>query len=323
MREAAEHRITTMGLEDRVAYTLESPDGRCLATIVPDLAMLCWSLTLDDEEYLGRPNSLAAFARDWATTGIPLVHPWANRLGGDRIVGVAEATIPPTSRLVPRDERGLAIHGLNLADAGWVVQEASADDRSARVRAQMAFTDPERLAIFPFVHDLAVTMTLVGHTLTITTSVTNRSGRPMPISFGWHPYLRLPAVPRRDWRVSLPVATQAELDERMLPTGREHPVVIAPGALGNRTYDDLFPRLSDPPVFSVSGAGREVQVAFHDGYPLGQVYAPRTADVIAFEPMTAPTNALITGSGLRWIASRATFDADFGLRFPNSISIRG
>ena len=103
-----------------MAYTLESPDGRCLATVVPDLAMLCWSLTLDGEEYVGRPNSLAAFARDWATTGIPLLHPWANRLGGDRIVGVAEATIPPTSRLVPRDERGLAIHGLNLADAGWV-----------------------------------------------------------------------------------------------------------------------------------------------------------------------------------------------------------
>ena len=317
MREAAEHRITTTSLEGRVAYTLESPDGRCLATIVPDLAMLCWSLTLDDEEYLGRPNGLAAFARNWATTGIPLLHPWANRLGGDRIVGVAEPTIPPTSRLVPRDERGLAIHGLNLADAGWVVEEASADDRSARVRAQMAFTDPERLAIFPFVHDLAVTTTLVGHTLTITTSVTNRSDRPMPISFGWHPYLRLPAVPRRDWRVSLPVATGAELDERMLPTGREHPVVIPPGALGDRTYDDLFPTLSNPPVFSVSGAGREVQVAFREGYPLGQVYAPDTADVIAFEPMTAPTNALITGSGLRWIASRETFDADFGLRFPN------
>ena len=47
-----------------------------------------------------------------------------------------------------------------------------------------------------------------------------------------------------------------------------------------------------------------MQVAFAERYPLSQVYAPGTTDAIAFEPMTPPTNALITGSGLRWIFSR-------------------
>jgi galactose mutarotase-like enzyme len=36
-------------------------------------------------------------------------------------------------------------------------------------------------------------------------------------------------------------------------------------------------------------------VAFDGGYPYAQVYAPGDDDVIAFEPMTAPTNALVSG----------------------------
>ena len=305
-----------------MAYALESPDGRCTATLVPDLAMLCWSLILDGEEYLGQPNSLAAFAEDWATTGIPLLHPWANRLGGDRLLGAAEPTIATHSRLVPTDEHGLAIHGLNLADAGWMVEEVSADQRRARIGARMSFTDPERLAIFPFAHDLTVTMMLSGHNLQIATSVTNRATGPMPVSFGWHPYFRLPEVRRRDWQVSLPVTRQAELDELMLPTGRDRAFTVPTGALGDQTYDDLFPELSEPRVFTLSGAGRQVRVTFENGYPLGQVYAPDTADVIAFEPMTAPTNALITGAALRWIAPLETFNANFSVTVKNANSTR-
>ena len=34
---------------------------------------------------------------------------------------------------------------------------------------------------------------------------------------------------------------------------------------------------------------------FGEGYGFAQVYAPADDDVIAFEPMTAPTNALVRG----------------------------
>jgi len=41
------------------------------------------------------------------------------------------------------------------------------------------------------------------------------------------------------------------------------------------------------------------------------VYAPRGGDYLAFEPMTAPANALVSGRGLRLLAPgeqhRATF----------------
>lgn len=307
------HGISPATLEGWATYTLTSRDGRCVATLIPDLAMLCASLTLDGEEYLGLPNSVGAFARRWATTGIPLLHPWANRLGSDRLVGTDAPTVSTASRLVPTDDHGLAIHGLNLAGARWTTGEWAPDDGSVGLRASMVFDDRERLTIFPFAHELTIATTLRDRTLRIATAVANLGADPMPVSFGWHPYFRLPGVPRSDWRVSLPVTRHAELDDRNLPTGREHAVTIPAGPLGDRAYDDLFPGLSAHPVFVLSGGDRELRVAFGDGYPIAQVYAPATADVIAFEPMTAPTNALVTGAGLRWIGPRERFAATFAV----------
>ena len=40
------------------------------------------------------------------------------------------------------------------------------------------------------------------------------------------------------------------------------------------------------------------------GYPYAQVYAPDDDDVIAFEPMTAPTNTLVSGQDLKLLLAR-------------------
>ena len=42
----------------------------------------------------------------------------------------------------------------------------------------------------------------------------------------------------------------------------------------------------------LAGGGRRIEVAFERGYPYAQVFAPGIADVICFEPMTAPADAL-------------------------------
>ena len=46
---------------------------------------------------------------------------------------------------------------------------------------------------------------------------------------------------------------------------------------------------------ALAGGGRRIELAFLDGYPYAQVFAPAEDDVVAFEPMTAPTNALVDG----------------------------
>ena len=44
-------------------------------------------------------------------------------------------------------------------------------------------------------------------------------GSPVPLSFGFHPYLALPGVARERWQVALPAREKLLLDERGLPTG--------------------------------------------------------------------------------------------------------
>jgi galactose mutarotase-like enzyme len=138
-------------------------------------------------------------------------------------------------------------------------------------------------------------VTLAGPTLTISTSIEATDDTPVPVSFGFHPYFRLPAVDRTDWEVALPVGERLLLDDRMLPTGGREAVEVESGRLDSRTFDDAY---VSPPAghgFSVAGGGRRIEVAFGPGFPFAQVYAPADDDVIAIEPMTAPTNALVVG----------------------------
>ena len=54
-------------------------------------------------------------------------------------------------------------------------------------------------------------------------------------------------------------------------------------------------------------------MTFDEGYPCAQIFAPAGEPVICFEPMTAPTNALVSGDGLRTVAPAADFTAVFAI----------
>jgi hypothetical protein len=56
-----------------------------------------------------------------------------------------------------------------------------------------------------------------------------------------------------------------------------------------------------------------VEVRFEQGYPVAQVYAPAEGDFICFEPMTAPTNALVTGERLHVVPRRGMYSARFAV----------
>ena len=74
---------------------------------------------------------------------------------------------------------------------------------------------------------------------------------------------------------------------------------------------------SRPPAaapFVLAGDGRRIELAFLGGYPYAQVFAPAEDDVIAFEPMTAPTNALVDGGAeLPLLAPGESYEASFSI----------
>jgi len=292
--------------------TLQSPEGLKVA-FVPGAGMVGTSMTLDDVELLGRRGGLACSMSTGSTFGIPLLAPWANRLGEiHQRVGVVEWDVLPGAPGVNVDVLGQAMHGLLAAAPEWVVEEASADDASAWLRARLSFDSSlERFASFPFAHELIVEVRLVGLTLTVTTSLIASGERAVPVAFGWHPYVAFPDVPRRAWEVTVPFVRRAELNVRTIPTGVvvDHP--ISSGALGARVLDDLYLDLPDGLVATVRGGARSVSFRYVSGYPVGVIWAPSTLDVVCVEPMTAPTDPFSGRWPLRMAAPGETVTAVF------------
>jgi galactose mutarotase-like enzyme len=134
----------------------------------------------------------------------------------------------------------------------------------------------------------------------------------VPISFGFHPYLTLPGVPRPDWHIELPVTQHLILDDHSIPTGETEPANVPPGPLGERSFDDGYAELTHDP-FVLQGGRRRIEVSLDSGYDYAQVFAP-PQDLICFEPMTAATNALVAGGpGLRILQPGEREEASFSI----------
>lgn len=280
------------------AVTLASPAGLA-ASFVPQAGMVGCALTLDGEELLGMRGGMPAYLKSAKTFGIPLLAPWANRLGSDtyRVAG-RDCTVAGV-RGVHRDEHGTPIHGLLAGAEGWQVLDARVEGDSARLAAQFRFEhDCDEFDGFPFEHLIDIDVRLRGNQLTVATTVTPLGQVGVPVAFGWHPYFRVPGVPRSQWRLSLPYRRRAVLDPQTLPTGEVVDWSWAPDGsarpLGDEVIDALFVDVAPGAVAELSGVaadGRGLRVAFEytSGYPYGVAFAPAGDDVVAIEPMTAPT----------------------------------
>jgi aldose 1-epimerase len=279
------------------------------ASFAPGAGMICCSLLHRGEELLAQRRGLAVYAETGKTMGIPLLHPWANRLGdwcydalGRRVelrglegVGVDSAT-------------GLPMHG--TLPRPWDVVEASA---SRLVAAREPSAEPDFRSAFPFDHRVRLEVSVAAAVLRMRIVVEPLDG-PVPVTIGFHPYLTLPGMPREEYELELPVRRRLVLGPDQVPTGETESVSPYSGPLGSRGFDDGYDELDDPAVFSVSGGGRRIELRFDEGFSVAQVFAQPGKDFICFEPMTARTNALRTGE-----FPVATPDAPFEAAFSISI----
>jgi aldose 1-epimerase len=302
---------------DGIALLSRAHDLR--VAFAPAAGMVGYSLTHHGEELLGLRGGLKAYRERGSSFGIPLLHPWANRLASlSYSVGGRSVDLDGGRPPVHLDPNGLPIHGVVAGTPDWHESGRTPGGGTAAFGAQLDFAaDEELMAAFPFPHELHVQVELREDTLTIATILVSTGSVAVPVSFGWHPYLRLPGIPRADWWVELPVRRRALLDGRGIPTGESERVAIEPGPLGARTYDDHFDQLDHPATFALEGGGRRIELELGEGYSHAQVYAPLgTGDepYVCFEPMTAAVNALASGDGLRSVPPGGSFRADFTVR---------
>ena len=212
--------------------SLSADDAEVDATFVPSAGMVGCSLRHRGDELLETRGGLARYASERSTMGIPLLHPWANRIDGFAYEAAGRRVeLDPDSRLLRFDPNGLPIHGLVSACRGWEITEKAADERSARLSARLDFAaDTALMELFPFPHELVMAVELAGPTLTIRTTLTPTADDPVPVAFGYHPYFTLPGQPAAEWQIETPVRAHVEVDDRLIPTGASEPVTIEPGA---------------------------------------------------------------------------------------------
>jgi galactose mutarotase-like enzyme len=296
-------------LDPRVVE-LSAPDGELTARFATHAGMVGCSLRHRGEELLGLGRGLDAYVNEGKVFGIPVLYPWANRLGGWAYEACGRRVeLDRDSPLLHGDEHCLPIHGALAGASSWSVVERSA---SALTAALDFGAHPELLAVFPYPHRLELAIRLADDGLTVDTTVA-ADDVPVPLSFGFHPYLAPPGARRGDWWVELPARTALALDARGLPTGGEHARAAEAFALGERTYDDLF-AIAPGARFAVTAGGRRLTIAMTAGYAYAQVFAPPDQAVICFEPMTAPVDALRSHVGLRSVPAGGTVTATFALR---------
>jgi aldose 1-epimerase len=276
--------------------TLRAADGLTEAEFAPAANMLCCSLRHRGAELLDAGDGVQAYAVRGRTMGIPLLYPWANRLAGPGYEAAGKhVSLEDAGELIPRDPNGLPIHGVLPGMLRWQVERGSTADRMA---ARLDWSSAQLLALFPYAHEVRMQALVRENELEIATTVRATGPDPVPVSFGFHPYLRIPDAPRRTYSVSLGAFRRLLLDGRMIPTGERVPVERRTFPLEDQSLDDAFDGLELPPEFEVSAGGLAITVTFNHGFAFAQVYAPPEHDFICFEPMTAPTNALNSGDGL-------------------------
>lgn len=299
------------------AVTLTHSGTGSSLELVPDAGMVALSWTVAGEEVLALPCGRAEFLAASRTGGLPLLYPYANRLGADSFDACGRTVDLTGVPSLKRDDHRLPIHGLLLRKGGWSLEVPAA----GQIMAQLDWgSQPELLAAFPFPHTLRIHWTVgagmsPGATsLRVTTSVIADRGSDVPAAFGWHPYFRIQEPERA--QVMMECVAQVALGSDGLPAGDPATATATPIRMGvGQGQDSLYLRQAggDPslrPVASIIDAHRRIDIRMDGHYPFVQLFSPRGASFACIEPMVAATDALRRGN-FTLVPSGHTFEAAF------------
>jgi galactose mutarotase-like enzyme len=171
---AIEHGST----DEIPTITLVSRASKFEAAFAPGAGMVGCSLRHRGEELLATPGGLAHYARERGTIGIPLLHPWANRLSefSFQLAG-HQLRLDADSPLVQLDPNGLPIHGLLAAWPNWEVSSQAAGAQASLVARFDFAAYPELMSAFPFQHELEIRASVQNSTLMHATTIRATAAR--------------------------------------------------------------------------------------------------------------------------------------------------
>jgi aldose 1-epimerase len=219
-------------------------------------------------------------------------------------------------------EHHTALHGLLCGTEYRVVRRTSS---SVTLAAPIL-----PCAGYPFALDTTVTYQLLPDGVVVTHAARNTGSGCAPVAFGAHPFLAIGDVPTDDLTVTVNGGHHIDVDARLIPVGMTD--VAGTGwdlrrgrLVGDLDLDDCWavPRWSTHTLRAPDGRTVSLRADHDFGYlhvfitrefptPAGPVTA------IALEPMTAPADALNSGTGLRWLEPGEVFCASWAVRYDES-----
>jgi aldose 1-epimerase len=274
-------------------------------TILPSLGNIASEMKIHGKNILYFPDvTLSDFQKKPMQTGIPFLAPWANRLDGEAFwANGKKYVLNAALDNYRKDGNGMPLHGLLGNSDLWHVKDMGSDRESAHVTSKLEFWKyPDLMAQWPFAHEYEMTYRLANGALEIITTVSNRSAEAMPLVIGYHPYFRIPDIPRDQWSLQLPARKAVVADDRRLPSGEFRAMDLPnPFPLKDHTLDDGFADLArgadGRARFSVEAGDKQIDIIFGARYPVAIVWEPapppgRSFDFICIEPMTGITNGI-------------------------------
>jgi aldose 1-epimerase len=292
------------------AVTITAADGTTAATFLPDANLVCSALTYDGADWLDpvRAEEARASGKDY---GISLVYPWAGRLArfGYDAAGRA-VTLAADDEQLKLDKQGLPIHGVWDRLLRWQVEHAA----GARLVATLAWDEDRLLEVFPFPHRVTITASVGPGRLHQEVEVRPTADVGVPVAFGHHAFLRIPDSGRDDWTLELNATERLVLDASQVPNGTTEPLAERELAVARMGEHDDVGGFASPARMAFTDGRATVALEPDEGYPVAHLFTPPGRDLVSFEPMTAPANALVSGDRLHVVAPGDTFRAAFAIR---------
>ncbi len=224
---------------------LEDVKNQTTVSIMPSIGNQAFEMKVRGHNILRWTYaSVADFQSRPGSAGIPFLAPWADQL--DEQAFHANGRRYAFDMELGNVRGARPIHGFLITASQWQVQEVSADSGSAWVTSTLDFfRQPMWMKQFPFAHRITMTYRLQAGALEVNTSILNMSAEPMPVSVGFHPYVKLTDSTRDEWRISVPARTHWILAPTKVPTGETEPIEqVFPdpqsAALKDYNLDDVF-----------------------------------------------------------------------------------
>lgn len=356
------YHVTQAGAHGATAYTLTDADRKAEAVIYPALGCnaVIFRTTPDNGDGSDLPTDVFLppdSIEDLRTVpflgGNPILFPFPNRVRDGAYEWEGKQYRMEKLLNTGWDRgAGQAIHGL-VGDKEWTVEDARADDASARLRCSLQLDDfPDIAEQYPFGCRITVTYELRDGVLHMITDVANTGTGTLPMGFGVHPWFPVALQPgaalpeslsgvtqeqRERAEVRVPCAGLWELKD-LMPTGDVLPVegsaqfdlrTFRP--LANFFFDNVWTNVERGADGSSEGglrdpnSGLEFYLGADAGFREWVLYAPLERPVIALEPYTCATDAVnlaLNGvdAGLLSLAPGETWTGHltFGLRRSNA-----